>query len=126
MNLAAIGPGGTPLVPLGAHIRQASPHTNDGARLLRRGYSYANGIDPQTGEFDAGLFFICFQRDPRTQFVPIQRRFATNDDLSQYVTHTASRALRLPTGDRIRWRLEHRSLFVTDWATTFVLRAGFA
>ncbi len=32
--------------------------------LLRRGYSFADGVDPTTGELDAGLFFICFQKDP--------------------------------------------------------------
>ncbi len=33
-------------------------------RLLRRGYSFADGVDPSTSELDAGLFFLAFQRDP--------------------------------------------------------------
>jgi len=98
VDLAAVGPGGTPAIPIGAHIRQASPHMNGGERLLRRGYSFSNGIDPQTGEFDVGLFFICFQRDPRTQFAAIQRRLAGSDQLSQFVTHTSSALFACPPG----------------------------
>ena len=41
-----------------AHIRLASHVTNAGVRVLRRGYSYTDGIDPVTGELDAGLFFV--------------------------------------------------------------------
>ena len=65
MDLQASDQDGTPVIPLHAHIRLASPDTNAGVRLLRRGYSFTDGIDPGTGELDAGLFFICFQRDPR-------------------------------------------------------------
>jgi deferrochelatase/peroxidase EfeB len=98
VDLAALGPGGTPVIPIGAHIRQASSHLNGGARLLRRGYSFSNGIDPQTGEFNVGLFFICFQRDPRTQFTRVQQRLADSDQLSQYVTHTSSALFACPPG----------------------------
>ena len=59
-------------------------------RILRRGYSFTDGIDPVTGELDAGLFFICFQRDPREQFVPVQRRLAENDALNEYIRHVGS------------------------------------
>jgi deferrochelatase/peroxidase EfeB len=34
--------------------------------MLRRGYNYSDGMDPATGELDAGLFFIAFQRYPHT------------------------------------------------------------
>ena len=49
------------------------PASNGGQKILRRGYSYTDGIDPSTGLLDAGLFFIAYQKDPRTQFVPIQQ-----------------------------------------------------
>jgi deferrochelatase/peroxidase EfeB len=98
VNLEAIGPGGQPFVPAGAHIREASAQTNGGARLLRRGYNYSNGLDPLTGEFDVGLFFICFQRDPRAQFVRIQQRLASDDQLSRYLTHTSSALFACPPG----------------------------
>ena len=100
VDLAAVDSHGVPHIPDGAHIRQAAPDTNHGATLLRRGYSYADGIDPGSGELDAGLVFLCFQRDPRRQFVPIQRRLATQDGLREYLTHTASAVAACPPGPR--------------------------
>ena len=81
-----------------AHIRLASPANHGGAKLLRRGYSYTDGQDPLTGQLDAGLFFICFNRDPRTQFVPIQRALSENDLLNEYVKHTGSGLFAVPPG----------------------------
>ena len=66
--------------------------------ILRRGYSFSDGLDPSTGELDVGLFFLCFQRDPRTQFVPVQRRLASSDALSRYVVHTSSALFACPPG----------------------------
>jgi deferrochelatase/peroxidase EfeB len=96
-DFRAAGPGG-PTIPADAHIRLASPEANGGAKLLRRGYNYDDGIDADTAQVDAGLFFICFQRDPRKQFVPIQRRLAANDALAQHVIHTASAVFACPPG----------------------------
>ncbi|MET0603655.1 MAG: iron uptake transporter deferrochelatase/peroxidase subunit [Baekduia sp.] len=91
------GPGGL-TIPADAHIRLAAPEHNHGAQLLRRGYNYDDGIDHDTGQIDAGLFFICFQRDPRRQFVPIQRRLARSDALGQHLIHTASAVFACPPG----------------------------
>ena len=77
-----------PAIPANAHIRLAAPSTNGGVRILRRGYAYTDGIDPRTGLLDAGLFFICFQRDPATGFVAIQRRLGASDALGEYIQHT--------------------------------------
>ena len=77
-----------PAIPANAHIRLAAPSTNGGVRILRRGYAYTDGIDPRTGLLDAGLFFICFQRDPETGFVAIQRRLGATDALGEYIQHT--------------------------------------
>ena len=66
--------------------------------LLRRGYSFADGVDPLTGELDAGLFFICFQKDPRTQFIPVQQRLADTDALAEYLVHTGSGIFACPPG----------------------------
>ncbi len=96
-DLVATGPDG-PTIPADAHIRLAAPETNHGARLLRRGYNFDDGIDHDTAQIDAGLFFICFQRDPRRQFVPIQRRLAGNDALAQHLIHTASAVFACPPG----------------------------
>jgi deferrochelatase/peroxidase EfeB len=98
IDFAALGPTGEPLIPETAHVRVAAPETNHGAALLRRGYSFADGVDPASGEFDAGLFFLCFQKDPRTQFVPIQRRLALNDALVEYLLHTGSGIFACPPG----------------------------
>ncbi len=89
--------GGQPVIPADAHIRLASPVTNGGARILRRGYSFTDGMDPY-GELDAGLFFICYQRDPRRQFIPIQQRLAEQDALNEYLVHTGSAIFACPSG----------------------------
>ena len=64
---------GTPGDRRDAHIRLASPGDQRGEQILRRGYSFTDGFDVPGGQLDAGLFFICFQRDPHKQFVAIQR-----------------------------------------------------
>ena len=89
---------GEPVIPDNAHIRVAAPSTNGGAALLRRGYSFVDGVDPTTGELDAGLFFICFQKDPARQFVPIQQRLAGQDALATYLVHTGSGVFACPPG----------------------------
>jgi len=87
-----------PKLPKDAHIRLAAPAENDGLRILRRGYSFADGADPQTGQLDAGLFFVAYQRDPRTQFVPLQQRLADNDALNEYIKHVSSGVYAVPPG----------------------------
>ena len=86
------------MIPLAAHIRLAAPSTNGGIRLLRRGYSFTDGIDSQTGQLDGGLFFVCFQRDPRTGFVPVQTRLAASDALNEYIQHVGSGLFAIPPG----------------------------
>jgi deferrochelatase/peroxidase EfeB len=83
-----------------AHVRLASHHAagRERQRLLRRGYNYADGIDPATGQLDAGLFFLAYQRDPRRQFIPLQRRLASQDGLNEYLLHTASAIFACPPG----------------------------
>ena len=87
---------GTPVIAVDAHIRLAAPSENDGVRILRRGYSFTDGIDPTTSELDAGLFFIAFQRDPHKQFATLQRRLGTSDALNEYIQHTTSAPVRGP------------------------------
>jgi len=97
-DLAAKAKDGTPVIPLNAHIRLAGPATNGGQKILRRGYSYTDGIDADTGLLDAGLFFLAYQKDPRKQFVPIQRRLGTQDNLNEYIRHTGSALFAVPPG----------------------------
>jgi deferrochelatase/peroxidase EfeB len=87
-ELDRVGADGQPVIPAAAHIRLAAPSSNGGQAILRRGYAYTDGIDPRTGLLDAGLFFICFQRDPERGFVAIQRRLGASDALGEYIQHT--------------------------------------
>jgi deferrochelatase/peroxidase EfeB len=89
---------GSPVIDVNAHIRLAAPATNGGQMILRRGYSYTDGIDQRTGLLDAGLFFLAYQKDPRRQFVPIQRRLGQNDLLNEYIRHTSSALFAVPPG----------------------------
>lgn len=86
--------------PATAHARMAAPEQNDGARILRRSYSYEDGVEPRLGELEAGLFFVAFQGDPRTGFIPIQRRLGMRDALAEYVVHTGSALFAIPPGAR--------------------------
>lgn len=87
-------------VPPTAHILLAGPGRNHGERLLRRGYNYADGLEPGSGAPAAGLVFLCYQRDPRQQFIPIQRRIAGHDALSLYLRHVGSAIFACPPGAR--------------------------
>jgi len=98
VDLAAKGPSGLPVIAADAHIRLAAPIENGEIRILRRGYSFTDGMDPRLGQLDAGLFFIAYQRDPRRQFVPLQRRLSRSDALNDYITHTGSAVFACPPG----------------------------
>jgi deferrochelatase/peroxidase EfeB len=107
LNLAAVDADGNPVVPENAHARLAAPESNDGAQILRRPYSYDNGVSfiaerwppwRQAMEFDAGLFFVCYQRDPRTGFVKIFENMAKFDMLNQFVTHVGGGLFACPGG----------------------------
>jgi Dyp-type peroxidase family len=74
-----------------AHIRVASPRTNHGVKILRRGYATEDG-----------LLFLAFMRDPRRQYVPLQRKLAEHDALSAYTRHTASALFAIPPGAQPR------------------------
>ena len=52
-NFAKAGGDGQPAIPADAHIRLASPEHNGGIHILRRGYSFTDGIDPQAGTCSA-------------------------------------------------------------------------
>ena len=98
VDLEARDEKGNPVVPERSHVRLAIG--NGSIKILRRGYSFTDGVDARTGQLDAGLFFIAFQRDPRTQFVPLQMSLAQHDSLNQYITHTGSAIFACPPGAR--------------------------
>ncbi len=88
---------GHPVIPVDAHVRLASAKENGGARILRRGYSFTDGVDESLGELEAGLFFISFQRDPG-QFVRIQQQLGSMDALNEYIKHVGSALFAVPPG----------------------------
>ena len=98
---------GNTVIAENAHIRLAAPAQNDGARVLRRGYSYNDGVNFTTErwppwrqgmEYDAGLFFLCYQRDPRTGFIGIFDKMAKFDMMNQFVTHVGGGLFACPGG----------------------------
>jgi deferrochelatase/peroxidase EfeB len=86
-------------LPASSHVRLAGPSSNGGAALLRRGYSFTDGLDDRLGQLDAGLFFLSFQRDPAA-FVAVQRRLGSDDALNEYIKHVGSGVWAIPPGAR--------------------------
>ncbi|MEV0220540.1 iron uptake transporter deferrochelatase/peroxidase subunit [Streptomyces sp. NPDC050704] len=95
-----------------AHVRLAHPDSNDGATLLRRGYSFTDGTDG-LGRLDAGLFFLAYQRDVRKGFIPVQRSLAI-DPLNEYIQHVGSAVFAIPPGVRDKDDWWGRALFSGD------------
>ncbi|MET3850752.1 MULTISPECIES: iron uptake transporter deferrochelatase/peroxidase subunit [unclassified Paenibacillus] len=88
VDLSAKGPDGSPAIPANSHMALAR---GDGSvQILRRSYSYSGGMDAKTGQLDAGLLFICFQRDLQKQFIPLQQKLAKSDRLNEYIQHVGS------------------------------------
>jgi len=88
LNLEAKDASGKPLIPPNSH--SALAHGDGTVKMLRRSYSYSSGMNLKTGQLDAGLLFISFQRDLLKQFVSVQERLAKNDLLNEYMSHTGS------------------------------------
>jgi deferrochelatase/peroxidase EfeB len=98
---------GNALILDNAHVRLANHASNDGARILRRSYSYNDGVNftaerwppwRQAMEYDAGLLFVCYQRDPRSGFIRIFDRMSKFDMMNQFVTNTGSGLFACPGG----------------------------
>ena len=107
MDLEANDADGNPVIPENSHVRLAAAASNDGAQVLRRGYSYDNGLSftaerwppwRQAMEFDAGLLFVSLQRDPRTGFVEIFDKMSKFDMMNQFVTHVGGGLFACPPG----------------------------
>jgi deferrochelatase/peroxidase EfeB len=86
-------------LPADSHVRLALPESNGGAALLRRGYSFTDGLDDRLGQLDAGLFFLSFQSDPEA-FVRVQRNLGAGDALNEYIKHVGSGVWAIPPGAR--------------------------
>jgi deferrochelatase/peroxidase EfeB len=88
---------GEPMISHDAHVRLAN-QKETGHFILRRGYSFTDGIDPQTGSLDAGLFFLAYQRDVRKGFIPLQEVLSRKDVLNEYIQHVSSAIFAVPPG----------------------------
>jgi dye decolorizing peroxidase len=97
MDLEKTDAKGNLAVPINAHARITRPDQNGGAAILRRPFSYHDGIDAD-GVPDAGLLFVCWQADPLRGFVPLQRKLDRGDALSQYIRHESSGLFAVPGG----------------------------
>ncbi|NUO44419.1 MAG: deferrochelatase/peroxidase EfeB [Streptomyces sp.] len=97
MDLEKTDAKGDLVVPLNAHSRITRPDQNGGAAMLRRPWSFHDGIGTD-GVPDAGLLFVCWQADPLRGFVPVQRKLDRGDALSQYIRHESSGLFAVPGG----------------------------
>ncbi len=98
-NFKARDDQGELVIPAQAHIRLASHEENDGTRILRRGYSFTDGIDPVLGTLLGGLFFIAYMKDPN-QFIKLQQKLGAHDALNEYIRHIGSGIFAVPPGLR--------------------------
>lgn len=98
MDLERKNQQGNYVIPENSHARVAF---GDGTqKILRRPYSYSDGMDPKTGSFDAGLLFLSFQRSPSRSFIPMQERLSRMDKLNEYTVHRGSAIFAILPGIR--------------------------
>ena len=97
LNLGAVRPDGSLAIPGDAHVRVAAPSSNGGATMLRRSFSYHDGLRPD-GAPDAGLLFVAWQADPTTGFIQVQRKLDGADGLTRYLRHESSAIFAVPGG----------------------------
>lgn len=88
LDLNAVDERGLKVIPNFAHVRRASP-TNPQERFFRRPFNYEVGIAAD-GTPDVGLLWTAYQRDVKSQFLPVQRRLESFDLLNQWTTPIGS------------------------------------
>ena len=107
LGLDQVDADGNPLIVDNSHVRLGAVATNGGVQIFRRPYSFNDGVlftaerwPPwrQGMMYDAGLFFLCYQRDPRTGFIKIYENMAKLDALNQFTTHVGSALFACPGG----------------------------
>ena len=98
---------GDSVIPDTAHVRLAAPANNNGITILRRSYSYNDGASfvaerwppwHQGIEYDSGLFFQAYQKDPREGFIKLFDKMSKLDALNQFTTHVGSGIFACPPG----------------------------
>ena len=86
IDINKLGADGKPVLPIDSHVYLAKKAET---KICRRAFSYSDGIDEVSGQFDAGLLFICFQKHP-DQFIKIQNSLGNDDKLNEYITHVGT------------------------------------
>ncbi len=107
LELDATDADGNPVIPANAHVRLGAPEVNGGVEILRRSFSYSDGVSftaerwppwRQAMEYNAGILFICYQKDPRAGFIRIFNGMSRLDALNQFTTHEGSGIFACPPG----------------------------
>ncbi len=107
VDLDARDADGNPIVPENSHVGLTRRASLGGTKILRRSYSYDDGANitaerwppwRQGMEFDAGLVFVCYQKDPRKGFIPIFEKLSRFDMMNQFVTNTGGGYFACPGG----------------------------
>ena len=106
-NFDAVDAEGNYVIAENSHMRLASAAANDGAQILRRAFSYNDGVTMiaerwppwrQAMTYDAGLLFICYQRDPRTGFIKMFDKMSKFDLMNKFTTHVGGGLFAVPRG----------------------------
>jgi deferrochelatase/peroxidase EfeB len=107
IDLDAKDANGDPVIAENSHVRIAHQMALAGAKILRRSYSYNDGANitaerwppwRQGMEFDAGLVFVCFQRDLANGFIKIFEKMSRFDMMNQFVTNVGGGHFAIPGG----------------------------
>ena len=107
LDLDVVDKYGNAITAENSHAAMSASENNDGTQILRRAFSYDNGITKiaerwppwrQIVTFDAGLLFQCYQRDPRTGFIKLFTKMAQIDMLNQFTTHVGGGLFACPPG----------------------------
>lgn len=89
----ALDASGLPAIPSDAHVRVARADSLEGV-IMRRPYNYDNGMVDGTN--DVGLLFAAYMRDPRTSFIPTQRRLSRHDAFQRWIRTIGSATYLIP------------------------------
>lgn len=101
-DFKAVDKYGLPVIDPMSHMARATmPTGHPEQRLRRRAYNFDEPVEPGSeNTSNAGLVFVCFQKNPREQFEPIQQRLDEGDRLNQWITHVGSAVFFIPPGTK--------------------------
>ncbi len=84
-----------------SHVARAHPTAEHPEQVIRR-RPYNYDLPPTPGDAkqtaNTGQIFVCYQKNPRLQFEPIQARLDEADLLNEWITHIGSAMYFVPAG----------------------------